>query len=236
MLFKPKRKPHIRQETENSSIRSYYWDLYNDTVGMTIGISALPSSPATIPTHFTDGLGPHIPVPPLHRPTASLSCASMSLLSLPPEVITEILQNLPFSSLLHVRLTCTTLKDSVEADVGLAYIFICHKNGIIPTNSSRAPFPELIQAVHTKARSWMDVTLEFTLGKPIPFPPSGIYDLVGGVFLLGTADRNAVMTFRVPESKEAAQENNWNVLRIVHQYVDIALNIVEHNLIAMLAM
>ena len=169
----------------------------------------------------------------------------MLLLTLPDELIVYIAHLLSPRDLLHVLEVCSRLRDVVKNNAALQYnveLFAC---GTIDNPSSRLVPAERLRILRTKEEAWRNLDLSERTVIPLNHHPSGIYDLTGGVLLLGERQANQsavgtdnVHTVKLQSAFDRHDDNKpssdplWQKIDVGRQVIDVGLAIQEHDLIA----
>ena len=166
-----------------------------------------------------------------------------TILHLPEELLTQIAIHLSWRDLIHLQQTCTSLLDVVQSNAALQYIIELHVAGRIDNSASSLVPGERLRILREKERAWRDVDLSDRKVLPLRHHPSGIYDLTGGVLLLGerrhsegTIGTESVHTVRLHSAfgDQATSPANklWSHLDLGRPVIDVGLAIQEHDLIA----
>jgi hypothetical protein len=147
----------------------------------------------------------------------------MDLLDLPPEVLIQIFINLPHTTLSSLLRTSHFVNQVVSMNAILPYL-------IQLGTSSHSPHPtdlsiaECSKLLKQKEEGWLEWKFKKKITLPVLHPPSGIYELTCGVFLLGELslprDTNAAYWVDL----RAKGEFKWNRLSLNLNIVDLALN------------
>ncbi len=165
------------------------------------------------------------------------------ILDLPDELLTQIAIHLSWRDLVYLQHTCTCLLDVVKSTAALQYVIELHVAGRIDNTASSLVPGERLRILREKERAWRHVDLSDRKVLPLRHSPSGIYDLTGGVLLLGerwhtegTTGTESVHTVRLHSAfneQIASQANRlWSHLDLGRPVIDVGLAIQEHDLIA----
>ncbi|EIN08121.1 hypothetical protein PUNSTDRAFT_126874 [Punctularia strigosozonata HHB-11173 SS5] len=170
------------------------------------------------------------------------------LLSLPPEILIEILAELPYRSLFAAICTCKTLHALVATSPRIQYALQSSIAGVAPIDESLTlhPVASRLEALRKREENWSNLTFTGVTEIPVRHRPSGIYDLTAGVYLLGESARatrgadlgnferrtKAVRFVRLPTKPTPSEDVEWERIDIGEDVVDIGLNVHEHDLIA----
>ncbi|RPD65264.1 hypothetical protein L226DRAFT_531145 [Lentinus tigrinus ALCF2SS1-7] len=169
----------------------------------------------------------------------------MSLLALPDELIVQIACLLAPTDLLHIQEVCLRLQDVVQNNAALQYTIQLYISGMIDNPSCRLVPAERLRILRAKEDAWRQLNLSDRTVLPLNHHPSGIYDLTGGVLLLGErkVTQSLVGTDNVHTVKlhSAFGRNGgdgpgssslWRKIDLGKQVIDVGLAIQEHDLIA----
>ncbi|KDR79274.1 hypothetical protein GALMADRAFT_137139 [Galerina marginata CBS 339.88] len=218
--------------------------------------TALPNTPELVHTSSTQTSS---------SVSASTSEAKQSttLLSLPPEILVQILLHLASesSSLLATELTCNYLHRLIQGSLLLQYEVALAATQQVDNPLNLMTVREKMAWLEESESRWRvlnidhdlgndDAAREEGVGRPrketnrirkikVAHVPSGIYDLTGGVYLLGDQPRKALYWVKLPGREEILNdaEMKWNKIDVEEHgpernFVDIGLCIYEHDLIA----
>ncbi len=169
----------------------------------------------------------------------------MSLLTLPDELIVQIAYHLTPGDLLHIQEVCSRLQDVVKSNAALQYAIELFVSGMIDNPSSRLVPGERLRILRAKEHAWRELDLSDRTVLPLSHHPSGIYDLTGGVLLLGErkVTESLVGTDNVHTVKlhsvfdrgdgDRPDPNSlWRKIDLGKQVIDVGLAIQEHDLVA----
>lgn len=159
----------------------------------------------------------------------------MALLDLPNELIIQILSHLPHKDLITCQLLnnafYTTIKTSVLLQFQIALsTFKATDNLSCPLSVS-----ERLQALKSSEDAWTFLRKDFVRRIAVNFEVSGIYDLTGGVFLLGNATRTALHYIKLPSSIE--DDVKWKKIQMdlgEGTIIDAGFSLYEHDLLAVI--
>ncbi|TFK68369.1 hypothetical protein BDN72DRAFT_841846 [Pluteus cervinus] len=155
-------------------------------------------------------------------------------LDLPTELQIYILSLLPFSCLPTLKLVSHSFQDLIQNAVILEYHQACFQAGMVPNPHCPLPISERLNTLREREDAWSHLSIDFTKMMMVPRAPSGIYDLTGGVYLLGTAERKSLMVLRLPSTQAEANALQWEVLDVGEPFIDIGLAVQEHDLVGVL--
>ncbi len=175
------------------------------------------------------------------------------LLDLPDELIAHIASLLSPTDLLTLQQVSVRLHALVTASAALQYALELHVAGMVDNPAARAVPGERLHLLRRKTAAWRTLDLHPNVGErtvlPLRHSPSGIYDLTGGVLLLGErrhaenhTGTDSVHTVQLHAAftgeKEKGRERKdgvpplWRTVDLGKQVIDVGLAIQEHDLIA----
>jgi hypothetical protein len=159
----------------------------------------------------------------------------MSISVLPTELLVHVLAQLPLVDLLTCQLINKHVRNTIQRSVLLQYSIATATAGVIDNPYCPLSISERLEALRKREHAWGN----FVIGSRVPISvsgrPSGIYDLTGGIFLLGNAAiwdhriTTSIDYIRLPSSPPPPP---WSRLSIHRHIVDVGLAVYEHNLIA----
>ena len=168
--------------------------------------------------------------------------ALTSLLHIPPELISCILQYLSPIDIISSQRTCRTLYNLCN-DSNLRYLVQMERSGVSDDLRSGLCHSDRLHILERREEAWEALDFRKTVQVCVPFDSTGIYDFTGGAFLLGTrlysASRRPTIGYSyvslpsLPEEQDH-QELQWTGLNLGIQILDVGLAVHEHDLIAAL--
>ncbi|CDO73902.1 hypothetical protein BN946_scf185016.g59 [Trametes cinnabarina] len=168
---------------------------------------------------------------------------TMTLLSLPDELLVHIASYLEYSDLIALQLVCARWHEVIKSNAGLQYTLELRVAGMIDNPASRLVPGERLRILRDKEAAWRTLDLSDKRSLTLQHNPSGIYDLTGGTLLLGErrfaeglSGTDAVHTINLHSAFEEEQYQSspslWSNLDLGKQVIDVGLAIQEHDLIA----
>ncbi|KAF8151338.1 hypothetical protein B0H34DRAFT_677990 [Crassisporium funariophilum] len=155
---------------------------------------------------------------------------TVTLLSLPPEILIQILSHLPPTSLLSAQLTSSTIHTTVTTSTFLQYhLHLALTNTLDTGLASRLFLSERLERLRNADEQWAKLTPGWRKRVRVGHDPSGIYELTGGVYLLGDVGRKVLYYTELPSVRE---EMGWKKIEVDRTVVDLGLCIDEHDLVA----
>ena len=170
--------------------------------------------------------------------------APTSLLHIPPELISIILQYLSVHDILSCRHTCRALYELCN-DSRWSYLVQMERYAVTDdTCPAGLCYPDRLRILKKREEAWEVLDFRRTVQVSVPFESTGIYDFTGGAFLLGTilystSRRPTVVYSYLPlpslaESDAQDQKLEWKGLSLGIQILDVGLAVHEHDLMAAL--
>ncbi len=163
---------------------------------------------------------------------ATESVMKLTLVDLPPEILIRILLLLPSPSIFACAKVNRYFLDLIADSVEVQYHILCNISGKLDNPSSKIPIYDRLVELLVRERRWEEFSLDVERTIDIPFPSSGIYDLTGGIYLLGSVSRRVLHYFYLPS--EPGEEIEWRDLRLPHTIIDMGLCVEEHDLMAVI--
>lgn len=169
--------------------------------------------------------------------------ALTSLLHIPPELISCILQYLSPIDIISSQRTCRTLYNLCN-DSHLRYLVQMERSGVSDDLRFGLCYSDRLHILERREEAWKALDFRKTIQVCVPFDSTGIYDFTGGAFLLGTrlysASRRPTVGYSyvslpsLSEEQDHHQELQWTGLNLGIQILDVGLAVHEHDLIAAL--
>ncbi|KAF5376252.1 hypothetical protein D9615_008453 [Tricholomella constricta] len=154
------------------------------------------------------------------------------LLQLPPEIVVRILCFLDLAELASIIQADSTLHAYFKAFPILQYRFATQAAQVEdnPRSTHGSVVTERLALLNSREQGWARLNFDFQRTIPVRHHPTGIYDLVGGVYLLGDDGRRRLHYCKLPSTP--ADPTGWSHIDVDCTFVDVGLNIYEHDLIA----
>ena len=186
-----------------------------------------------------DQAGPALCTRLSHTP----SVLAMHILTLPDELLGDIAAFLSALDLVHAQQVCRRFRNVLQSHAALQYTIELHATAMVDNPACRLPPGEKLRLLREKEDAWRQLNLSNRTTLPLKHNPSGIYDLTGGVLLLGERiQREAhtgtdnVRTVPLHPLFDADSDDGkakfWNKIDLHKQVIDVGLAIPEHDLIA----
>ncbi|VDB85013.1 unnamed protein product [Peniophora sp. CBMAI 1063] len=156
--------------------------------------------------------------------------------NLPPEIWDEILVYQDARDLLRLRLLCRSMQDIIDSSSFAQYLIECFCAGVEDELRAGKPYAERLALLRERESAWRTMTPCRRQDVPLCFRPSGLYDITGGVFILG---RNSVpefmhtsgySVFQLPSTGDANWQPQWRDLELKLDVLDFAVSVQEHDL------
>lgn len=154
------------------------------------------------------------------------------LLDLPTELIVKILLYISPHDLVACQLTGKFLRCIVQTSLQLQYASALEVAGVENNLRSTLGLAEKLELLNAREEAWLHPAPNFTKDVRVNHVTSGIYDLTGGVYLLGNTSQRSVHYCVLPSSQSDTVD--WKAIKVDRSLIDIGLAIEEHNLIAII--
>ena len=165
--------------------------------------------------------------------TMFVSKTSMALLNLPNELIIQILSHLTHQDLIACQLSNSALYTTIKASVLLQFQIALSTFKTTDNPSCPLSVSERLQALKSSENAWTFLRKDFNQRIAVDFNVSTIYDLSGGVFLLGNASRTALHYIKLPSSIE--DDVQWKKIQLNFgedgTIIDMGFCLYEHDLL-----
>ncbi|KAH9903456.1 hypothetical protein C8Q73DRAFT_742509 [Cubamyces lactineus] len=132
----------------------------------------------------------------------------MNFISLPPELLINVLLELDCVSLLRCRQVCSLLKDLMDNDVRLQYMVELTAAGMEDGPYSTVTAAERLRML--KARQEAMDKLAWTSREEVPMLKGGVWELYGGVLAQGEGSRTLVFK-QLPSSLRGIEGKEWRI-------------------------
>ena len=157
----------------------------------------------------------------------------MTLLSLPNELIIQILSHLTHQALIACQLANKALYITIKHSVLLQFRIALSMFRATDNPSCHLGLSERFKALRDSEHAWTYLRKDFKQRITVNYEVSGIYDLSDGVFLLGNATRTALYYVKLPSSVE--DHVKWKKIELnpsEGKIVDMGFCLHEHDLLA----
>jgi len=168
---------------------------------------------------------------------------SISLLHIPPELVTHILLYLSPHDIISCGRTCQMLYD-ICSYPALRYIVQMERCGVSDDMCPGLSYLDRLRVLENREAAWATLDFRRSVQVPVPINSTRIYDTTGGTLLLGkTLDLESHRNLgtvgysyvTLPSLSDAQGENlEWKWCNLEAKILDIGLAVHEHDLIAAL--
>jgi hypothetical protein len=165
---------------------------------------------------------------------------SISLLHIPPELITRILLHLSPHDIISCKRTCRMLYDMCNEPV-LRYLVEMEHYAVSDDMRPGLSYRERLRILEKREEAWAMLDFRRSEQVSVPFKTTTMHDCTGGAFLRGTmldytSQRPTGYAFvSLPSLLDAQdQKSEWKGLILETPIVDVGLAVHEHDLIAIL--
>ncbi|KAG5353585.1 hypothetical protein C0989_005103 [Termitomyces sp. Mn162] len=154
------------------------------------------------------------------------------LLDLPAELIIHILSNLDFVDALAVSSVNVFLRTCLITSRQLEFRFASQIAGVTDNLHRKLGLDDRVRMLRRLEDGWHGFQVDFRRTLPILHEPFGIYDLTGGIYLMGDLNQKVLHYCRLPSSADDSVV--WSRIDMDPSLtiVDVGLSIYEHDLIA----
>jgi len=182
---------------------------------------------------------------PLHRVavisvSANQITRSISLLHIPPELLSRVLLHLSPHDIISCKRTCRMLYDMCNEPV-LRYLVQMERCAVSDDMRPGLGYRERLRILEKREEAWAMLDFRRSEQVSVPFDATNLYDLTGGAFLQGTmldctSKRPTGYTFvSLPSLLDPQdQKSEWKSISLETQILDVGLAVHEHDLIAIL--
>ncbi|KAG6919370.1 hypothetical protein DXG01_006919 [Tephrocybe rancida] len=156
----------------------------------------------------------------------------LELLDLPPEIVVRVLCFLDTTDLPSISRTHSSLYAFFKSSKRLQYRVAALIAGVEVNPYSNHVSWERLFALQRLEKGWSNLTIDFRTKVPVEHSASGLYDLTGGICILGDMSKQILHYFNLPSKPDDSVA--WSRINIGRRMVDFGLAIHEHDLIAVL--
>ena len=165
----------------------------------------------------------------------------ISLLDLPPELVTRVLLHLSPLDIISCQRTCRILYD-LCGDSIFRYLVQLERSAVSDDMSPGLSYPERLRVLEKREEAWAILNFRRSVNIPIPFNWSKHWSCTGGALLLGTTldsdSRELTMghSYVTLPSLSDAQDQKFEWMRhdFETEVIDIELAVHEHDMIVAL--
>lgn len=156
----------------------------------------------------------------------------MEFLQLPLDIVYQILSLLAPPDFAACQLVSKHLHDIIRDSVTLQYIIQLALAKAVDNPCSLFSVTEKLEDLKSSEEAWNRLQPKFTVSLPVLHSTSGIYDLSGGTYLLGNADRKVLQYLTLPTKKDDVLY--WSKISVNKSIIDMGFCVFEHDLIAVI--
>jgi hypothetical protein len=165
----------------------------------------------------------------------------ISLLDIPPELVTRVLLYLSPHDIISCGRTCRMLHDLCGCPV-LRYLVQLERCAVSDDLRPGLGYPERLRILENREKAWATLAFRMSGDISVPFHSTGTYDFTGGALILGTrppyADDECTFGYSyisLPSLSDSQdQELEWKGFNLETEILDFGLAVHEHDLIAAL--
>ena len=163
----------------------------------------------------------------------------ISLLPIPPEVMTRILLYLSPHDIISCGRTCRMFHDLCSYP-HLRYLVQMERCAVSDEMRSGLGYAERLQILENREEAWATLDFRRSVQVSVPFHATGTYDLSGGAFLLGTGpsctDHQSTVGYSYVSLPSLSEDKKveWRGLDLGIPILGVGLAVHEHDLIAVL--
>ena len=160
------------------------------------------------------------------------------LLDLPPELLIQILDRLSSNdTLFSVQLVNRYLYKLIRGSSLIQYHIETKCAGVEDNPQSTTVVAERLKTLRRSEHAWANFVVKEQVNLPILHRSSGLYDLTGGVYVLGelgeTNPDYPTPALRYINLYEDQGNNPWPRISVGRNIIDFGLAVREHDLIAL---
>jgi hypothetical protein len=159
----------------------------------------------------------------------------ISLLQIPPELVTRILSYLPPLDIISCARTCQILHDLCSASA-LRYLVQMERCSLSDDLSPGLSYPERLRIVQEREEAWEMLDFRKSIRVSTRIKSSGMYDLTSGAFFLNCANHGTTTGYSyitLPSlSNVQDQKLEWKEFSLETQVLNFGLAVDKHDMIA----
>ena len=184
--------------------------------------------------NYARNITPSHPVVSVDAPQA---LQPISLLQIPPELVTRILSYLSPLDIISCARTCRILHDVCSASA-LRYLVQMERCSVSDDLSPGLSYPERLRIVKEREEAWEMLDFRKSIQASTPFESNGLYDLTSGAFFLHCANHGTTTGYSyitLPSlSSVQDQKLEWKEFSLETEMLNFGLAVDEHDMIAVL--
>ena len=165
----------------------------------------------------------------------------ISLLDLPPELVTRVLLHLSPLDIISCRRTCRVLYD-LCSDSTFRYLIQLERCALSDDMSPGLSYPERLRILEKREEAWAMLDFRRSVDVPVPFISTHHWRFTGGALLIGTALDDEIWGhagghsyITLPSLSDAQDQNSkWKGTDFGTEVLQFELAVHDHDLIAVL--
>ncbi|XP_006463004.1 hypothetical protein AGABI2DRAFT_186799 [Agaricus bisporus var. bisporus H97] len=161
------------------------------------------------------------------------------LLHIPPEILTQVILLLPLKSIIVCKQVNHYIHSLISESVEIRYLVQLLLSEYVDNPHSSLSTNERLALLEKRNRS-KGIDARVRKRFKIPFVVSGIYDLTGGIYLLGGPRRKSLHYMYLPDKADFPnyEEIEWRgkEIRMEYTIIDMGLSVYENDLLAVITM
>jgi len=158
----------------------------------------------------------------------------LNLLDLPFELLHQVLSLLSYLDLANCQLVNSDLNSVIRNSLRLQYNIALALAQAEDNPCSVASITQKLQDIKTSEAAWSSFQPKFIVSLPVKHRTSGIYDLSGGTYLLGNADKKVLQYLRLPTKLDDPLDWYKVCVALDKTIIDMGFCVFEHDLIAII--
>ncbi|KAG6867944.1 hypothetical protein C0993_009256 [Termitomyces sp. T159_Od127] len=156
-------------------------------------------------------------------------------LDLPAEVIIQIFSYLAFADMIAISSVSVFLRTCLTTSPQLQLRFASQVASVTSNSHCQLDLNDRLRLLRRLEDGWYKFRVDFNKTLPILHEPFGIYDLTGGIYLMGDTNQKVLHYCRLPSSVDESMAWSRIDLDPSLSIVDVGLSIYEHDLIAVVS-
>ena len=162
----------------------------------------------------------------------------ISLFHIPPELVTRILLYLSPHDIISCGPTCRMFRDLCSYP-HLRYLVRMERYAVSDEMHPGLGYPERLRSLENREEAWAALDFRKSIQVSVPFHSTGLYELAGGAFLLGTRpfceDHLSTVGYSFLSLPSVSEDKvEWKGFNIGIPILDVGLAVHEHDLLAVL--
>ncbi|KAG6891124.1 hypothetical protein C0992_010418 [Termitomyces sp. T32_za158] len=154
---------------------------------------------------------------------------------LPAEVIIQIFSYLAWADAIAISSVSVFLRTCFTTSKQLQLRFASQVAAVTGNSYCQLDFNDRLRLLRRLEDGWSDFRVDFNKTLPILYEPFGIYDLTGGIYLMGDINQKVLHYCKLPSSVDDSMAWSRIDLDPSLSIVDVGLSVYEHDLIAVVS-